>query len=275
RLGLIFNNARSMLQKVDAIPEKCGNWFTKQLAFKDRPNEMFTLHYRNPIEAIKALWGDPSLMNEFVYKPAKLFRSSTLTEEERIFSEMWTSSFWHSVQVSFLKIPEGGTVAPVIIATDKTQLTQFSGNKSAYPVYMTLGNIPKTTRCKPGTRACILIAYLPVDKFVKDGLTKTQLKLRNYQLFHRVMSIVLDSLKVAGNPKGPGVEMTGGDGAVRRVYPVLACYIADYPEQCLVTCTKYGTCPKCRRTSDELHLPTPGEPRTWRWTRDTIREAQK
>ncbi|KAJ3831693.1 hypothetical protein F5878DRAFT_516019, partial [Lentinula raphanica] len=198
RLGLTFNNARSMLQKVDSIPEKCGNWFTKQLAFKDRPNETFTLHYRDPIEAIKALWGDPSLTNEFVYKPAKLFRSSTLTEEERIFSEMWTSSFWHSVQVNFLKIPEGGTVAPVIIATDKTQLTQFSGNKSAYPVYMTLGNIPKTTRRKPGTRACILIAYLPVDKFVKDGLTKTQLKLRNYQLFHRAMSIVLDSLKVAG-----------------------------------------------------------------------------
>ncbi|KAJ3748191.1 hypothetical protein EV360DRAFT_89847, partial [Lentinula raphanica] len=195
RLGLTFNNARSMLQKVDAIPEKCGNWFTKQLAFKDRPNETFTLHYRDPIEAIKALWGDPSLTNEFVYKPAKLFRSSTLTEEERIFSEMWTSSFWHSVQG---QIPEGGTVAPVIIATDKTQLTQFSGNKSAYPVYMTLGNIPKTTRRKPGTRACILIAYLPVDK---------------------AMSIVLDSLKVAGNPKGPGVEMTGGDGAVRRVYP--------------------------------------------------------
>ncbi|KAJ3834162.1 hypothetical protein F5878DRAFT_516995, partial [Lentinula raphanica] len=161
---------------------------------------------------------------------------------------MWTSSFWHSVQG---QIPEGGTIAPVIIASDKTQLTQFSGNKSAYPVYMTLGNIPKTTRRKPGTRACILIAYLPADKFVKDGLTKTQLKLRNYQLFHRAMSIVLDSLKVAGNPKGPGVEMTGGDGAVRRVYPVLACYIADYPEQCLVTCTKYGTCPKCRRTSDK------------------------
>ncbi|KAJ3717349.1 hypothetical protein C8R42DRAFT_564469, partial [Lentinula raphanica] len=103
RLGLTFNNARSMLQKVDSIPEKCGNWFTKQLAFKDRPNETFTLHYRDPIEAIKALWGDPSLTNEFVYKPAKLFRSSTLTEEERIFSEMWTSSFWHSVQVNFLK----------------------------------------------------------------------------------------------------------------------------------------------------------------------------
>ena len=37
----------------------------------------------------------------------------------------------------------------IIISTDKTQLTQFSGNRSAYPVYMTLGNIPKALRRKP------------------------------------------------------------------------------------------------------------------------------
>lgn len=39
-------------------------------------------------------------------------------------------------------LPEGATLAPVIIATDKMQLTQYSGNKTAYPVYMTLGNLP-------------------------------------------------------------------------------------------------------------------------------------
>lgn len=101
-------------------------------------------------------------------------------------------------------------MAPVIIATDKTQLTQFSGNKSAYPVYLTLGNIPKALRRKPGSRACVLIAYLSVDKPAKAGLSKTTLKLRNYQLFHRSMAVVLESLKAAGNPKGPGVEMVGG-----------------------------------------------------------------
>ncbi|KAF9521849.1 hypothetical protein CPB83DRAFT_750648, partial [Crepidotus variabilis] len=42
-----------------------------------------------------------------------------------------------------------------------------------------------------------------------------------------------------------GVDMTSGNGKVQRVHPVLACYSADYPEQCPVACTKYGTCPKC------------------------------
>ncbi|KAJ3737911.1 hypothetical protein FB446DRAFT_602123, partial [Lentinula raphanica] len=161
---------------------------------------------------------------------------------------MWTGGFWNKAQNL---IPPGGTVAPVILATDKTQLTQFSGSKSAYPVYLTIGNIPKDLRRKPGSRACILIAYLSVDKPVKKGLSQTQLKLRNYQLFHQSMAMVLESLKLAGDPAGPGVQMVGGDGAVRRVYPLLATYVCDYPEQCLVTCTKYGTCPKCQQKADK------------------------
>src|SRR6202041_763924 len=36
----------------------------------------------------------------------------------------------------------GATIIPIIISSDKTQLTLFR-NKSAYPVYMTIGNIPK------------------------------------------------------------------------------------------------------------------------------------
>lgn len=148
-------------------------------------------------------------------------------------------------------IPLGGTVAPVIIASDKTRLTQFSGNKSAYPVYLTIGNIPKSIRQKPSARACVLIAYLSVDK-ISDGLSSTALRVRNYELFHRSMALVLQSLKVAGNPRGPGISMIGGDGMVRIVYPILATYVADYPEQCLVTCTKYGTCPKCQQKADTL-----------------------
>lgn len=170
-------------------------------------------------------------------------------------------------------IPLGGTVAPVIIASDKTRLTQFAGNKSAYPVYLTIGNIPKALRRKPSARACVLIAYLSVDK-IADGLSATALKLRNYELFHRSMALVLHSLKDAGNPKGPGIPMTGGDGMVRRVYPILATYVADYPEQCLVTCTKNGTCPKCQQKADNLQETKPASPRKQKVTHQTILHAR-
>jgi hypothetical protein len=41
------------------------------------------------------------------------------------------------------KIPEGGVVAPIILASDKTQLMAFGGDKKAWPVYLTISNITK------------------------------------------------------------------------------------------------------------------------------------
>ncbi|KAG1865571.1 hypothetical protein C8R48DRAFT_551314, partial [Suillus tomentosus] len=162
---------------------------------------------------------------------------------------MWTGKWWHALQE---QLPEGSAVAPVIIATDKTQLTQFSGSKSAYPVYLTLGNIPRAIRHKPSQQACILIGYLSC-------------------LFHDSMCTVLDPLKEAGRN---GMEVVGGDGKVRRIHPILACYVADYPEQCLVACAKYGTCPKCQSPASELGSNMPGEPRTQAWTMGVIKDAK-
>ena len=51
----------------------------------------------------------------------------------------------------------------VILSLDKTQLTLFRG-KVAYPVYITIGNIPKAIRRKPSHCTQLLIAYLSVSK---------------------------------------------------------------------------------------------------------------
>jgi len=173
------------------------------------------------------------------------------------------------------KLPKGATVAPIIIATDKTQLTNFSEGKSAYPVYLTLGNIPKSIRRKPSKRACVLIAYLPVDSSAKlkgTTLKKKEVSICNQRIFHAAMWFVLGPLIKAGKT---GVRMTGGNGEVRNVYPILACYVADFPEQCLVACTKYGTCPKCTSSAKKLQDPDPGPPRSRQWTLDVIENTKQ
>ncbi|KAF9061039.1 hypothetical protein BDP27DRAFT_1149834, partial [Rhodocollybia butyracea] len=90
KLGLSYENSRGMLKCIDEIPERCGKWRTKQLTFRDKPGEHFTVYHRDPVEAIKALWGDPAFAEHLVYKPGKLFRGAEQTENNRIYSEMWT-----------------------------------------------------------------------------------------------------------------------------------------------------------------------------------------
>ena len=173
---------------------------------------------------------------------------------------------------SLQMLPEGATVAPVIIATDKTNLTQFSGSKCAYPVYLTIGNLPRAIRRKPSEHACILIAYLSVDKCRRGSFTKNIQRARNHRLFHESMRLILKSLI---KPLEDGVEMAGGDGWIRRVYPILASYVADFPEQCLVSCTKYGTCPKCQARADQLQDLEASVNRTPDWTIGIMRSARE
>jgi len=114
------------------------------------------------------------------------------------------------------------------------------------------------------------VAYLSVNKSVGQELTQKEKSARVQQIFHDSMKVVLEPLKKAGKE---GMEVTFGDGYVRRVHPILACYVADYPEQCLVTCCKYGTCPKCDLGEDEIGNREGGKWRTQRDTLNTIKEA--
>ncbi|KAK0436305.1 uncharacterized protein EV420DRAFT_1281260 [Desarmillaria tabescens] len=97
---------------------------------------------------------------------------------------MWTGRCWHFIRDH---LPTGATLAPIIIATDKTQLTQFSGSKIAYPIHLTLGNVLTFWRRRPSQQACVLLVYLPVDKIDRNGLSKKEFSVRYQRLFHDAM----------------------------------------------------------------------------------------
>lgn len=176
-----------------------------------------------------------------------------------------TQSEQHELNIYQDKLADGATVCPVILASDKTQLSTFSGDKQAWPVYLTIGNISKDVRRQPSSHATILVGYLPVSKLA--CFHEKDRSLEGYRLFHKCMSLLLESLVKAGQE---GVDMVCADGWVRRVHPILAAYIADYPEQCLVCCVRENSCPRCKVHPNERGAGPPSAQSCWRTQSATL-----
>ena len=55
-------------------------------------------YYRDSLEAVKALLGDPTLAENMVYAPSRLYVQDE-TQNRRILTEMWTGDWWWELQV--------------------------------------------------------------------------------------------------------------------------------------------------------------------------------
>jgi hypothetical protein len=140
---------------------------------------------------------------------------------------------------------------PVICASDTTHLTNFSGDKKAWPIYLTIGNIKSTTRNKPSSMALILLALLPVPPKLKDSRS-IDVSSENNCITHRVLSIILEGLVEPGQN---GVTLDCADGQRRHCFPVLCAWIADHMEHVLLHNLKNNACPQCEVPSGRLGDP--------------------
>ncbi|KAJ7746085.1 hypothetical protein B0H14DRAFT_3514389 [Mycena olivaceomarginata] len=70
--------------------------------------------------------------------------------------EFCAANTQHGLKSEYFEV--GATLAPIIVATDKTQLRRFGGDKQAWPV--------------PSARAIILIGYIPVPMDIDRARTR-------------------------------------------------------------------------------------------------------
>ncbi|KAG2054209.1 hypothetical protein BDR06DRAFT_1050430 [Suillus hirtellus] len=245
-LDLSYKNSRELNVIIDKQLPGRPTFCRKQIIVA---GEAFDIYYQDVLECIKALYSDPDFVDYLVFTPE--CHSTDDNEMVRLYSDMHTGKWWWNTQKKLDKQWPGATIVPVIILTDKTQVTMFR-NKTAYPVYLTIGNIPKDIRHKPSWRAHILLAYLPTTH-LKHITNKASHRRSVVNLYHACMARMLSPLEKAGFD---GLAMCSGDGILRRCHPLFACFIGDYPEQVLATAVKTMECPKCDLPPDELESST-------------------
>ncbi|KZT24914.1 hypothetical protein NEOLEDRAFT_1156454 [Neolentinus lepideus HHB14362 ss-1] len=265
KLGLSYKDSHSLNQIIDQLPA-LASWQKSIIQADGVPGE-HELYFCDPIECIRALYGNLAFLDHMKFAPEHQFTDSK--KLHWIINEMTTADWMWKAQEA---LPNGSTVVPVILSSDKTQLTIFNGDATAYPVYITIGLISSAIRWKPSYCAQMLLGYLPTS--MDDGdLSDEDAHLAHSHLFHCSMTKIIETLKIAGQD---GLKLTSADGAVCQCFPIVSCYVADYPEQCLVTCTwQNRTCPKCHVVWDDLGSGMLGGRRKQKETLRTLKHAEK
>ncbi|KAJ7617664.1 hypothetical protein DFH06DRAFT_1364378 [Mycena polygramma] len=149
-----FANNRAFLSFVDSLPAG-PQWYCHAFELEGdecdsdgKPKkEIVEMWYRDPLECVRELLGNPSYTKQG-YKPMRVykrFKDGELSNRE--YTQMWTAEWWWEIQEL---LPPGATLAPIIIATDKTQLTRFSGDKQAWPPLRAAGKDGVKMDCADG-----------------------------------------------------------------------------------------------------------------------------
>ncbi|KAG2139145.1 uncharacterized protein EDB93DRAFT_1253070 [Suillus bovinus] len=112
--------------------------------------------------------------------------------------------------------------------TDKTKVTNISGNRYTHPVLISLANIASSMCAKVMLHAYLLVALIPVPKFVHSNVRVRGVLVD--RLFHQCLSIVTESLKAAAKM---GIMMNDPIGNSRYCFTPLVSYVADTPEELL------------------------------------------
>jgi hypothetical protein len=241
---------------------------TKSREEGPKPYTIPGFHYRPLVEVIRAAFADVQAGAFHLLPFKRLWKDPLDGRQERIFDELYSSDAWLQAQDEVQRLPkEPGcslerVIAGLMFFSDATHLANF-GTAKAWPLYLYFGNLTKYARTLPESGACHLVGFLPsvsppdYETFIlviyinfpcqlpdnvkdilsglfrisKSGMASLHTHCRR-ELFQGCWEILLDEDFV--HAYRHGIILRCADGVLRRVFPRIFTYSADYPEKCSI-----------------------------------------
>ncbi|KAJ7017066.1 hypothetical protein C8F04DRAFT_1406293 [Mycena alexandri] len=223
KMHLSFKNSKDLRSRIEILP-RGPQWKSVPWRPEYATKSPLTVYYRDPLECLQHLLSNPLVKDHIHFTPFRLWASAD--KLVRMYTEWLSGDVAWKMQK---QLPVGATLLGTVLSSDKTQLTAMTGNRSAYPVLISLADIDPDFRSKASHHAFLLLILMPIAKFLeKNSEIRGVLASR---LFHAILDFVLVPLKETAKI---GHMMSDPLGWQRFCYTPLVAYILDTPESLLV-----------------------------------------
>ncbi|KAH9954878.1 hypothetical protein BGW80DRAFT_1439609 [Lactifluus volemus] len=225
------------------VPWQCLTTGFSEDITRDAPNWQqmaYEVWFRDPNEVIRVMLDNHDFSGQFDVCP---YIELDVNNKRRWANVMSANIAWNHCDAIAMSHTDthGAMYCPIILGSDKTTVSVATGHVEYHPLYLSIGNLHNTVRCAH-RNAVIPIAFLAILKCDRRYDNDTNFRKFKRRLFHASISAILQTLR-------PGmtspVIRRCPDGHYRRVIYDLVAFIADYPEQVMLTGIVQGWCPKC------------------------------
>ncbi|KAG2100261.1 hypothetical protein BD769DRAFT_1291473, partial [Suillus cothurnatus] len=214
RLHLSFKNAKELRSRAEMLPSG-PSWKCQTISSIHPTKSPIRLFWRDPVECLESLFSNPLFHDKLDFIPRRVYK--TAERLLRVYSEWLTGDSAWEMQT---QLPRGATVLGTILSSDKTNITTMTGARVAHPLLLGLANIRMCTRTKLSSKAFLLMALLPIPKYLHPN--QRMRGMLEDRLVHECLSIVLKPLMKAAEVR---IMMSDPVGNVRHCFTPLAAYI--------------------------------------------------
>lgn len=223
----------------------------------DGAKRSYTVHYRHALDVVRSLLQDPRLQEHFVWFPSRHYTKNPQGGMMRLYDELSSADDWWEFQVRYAtsklvmssfeysmfrpKLARESASSSCSSIRIRPKSQHLARRKKVWPVYLWLGNLPKSVRNSRGKGGAEWLGYLPAvmnpersvatNSYVYQVLVdadddSAETANHRAEIFHRALELMLDSLDVASH-----VSFLWYDkGVVREDVICLGVISIDYEE---------------------------------------------